>query len=112
MPSVWENKSQLCCKTDLPDQIDTNVLEHMAFSARHVSKLPQALFLLQGALGNRHRSYFPKGDHMLFGILSEETGLCLSLYWMLAPEHAVCLFPKWESRMWPCSVALTGPLKG
>lgn len=53
-PSVWENKSQLRCKTDFPDQIDTNMLsEHMAFSAEHVPKVPQALFSAAGSFGEQ-----------------------------------------------------------
>ncbi len=100
MPSVLlEKKHQIT--TELRDWLDptvTNKLsQHMASSAGHVPKVPQALFLTRRAMKNRHRSYFPKGDHMLFGILRQEAGLCQALYWILAPVQAVCLFHRWAS---------------
>lgn len=87
--------------TELCDWLGPTVInklsQHMASSAGHVPKVPQALFLTRRAMKNRHRSYFPKGDHMLFGILRQEAGLCQALYWILAPVQAVCLFPRWVS---------------
>lgn len=69
----------------------------MASSAGHVPKVAQALFLTRRVMRNSRRSYFPKGDHMLFGILGQEAGLCQALYWILAPVQALCLFPRWAS---------------
>lgn len=83
---------------ELCDWLDPTVTyklsQHMASSAGHVPKVPQALFLTRRAVKNRHRRYFPKGDHMLFGILRQEEVLCQALYWILAPVQAVCLFPQ------------------
>lgn len=82
--------------TDWSDPTVANKLpQHMASSAGHVPKVPQALFLTRRATRNRHGSYSPKGDHMLFGILRQEAGLCQALYWISASVQAVCLFPRW-----------------
>lgn len=83
---------------DCSDFTVTNKLsQHMASLAGYVPKVPQALFLTRRATRNRHRIYFPKGDHMLFGILRQEAGLCQALYWIVAPLQAACLFPRWAS---------------
>ena len=83
--------------------------QHMASTVGHVPKVPQALFLTRRAVRNRHGSYSPKGDHMLFGILKQEAGLCQALYWISASVQAVCLFPRWASWMWPRSVSPVWP---
>lgn len=90
-------KLQLNCAIGWSPLSANKLSQHMASSERHVPKVPQALFLTRRAMRNRHRSYFPKGDHMLFGILRQEAGLCQALYWILAPVQAVCLFPRWVS---------------
>lgn len=66
----------------------------MASSTGHVPKVPQALFLTRRAMRNRHRSYFPKGDHMLFGILRQEAGLCQARYWILVPVQGSVFIPQ------------------
>lgn len=82
----------------------------MASSAGHVPKVPQALFLTRRAMKNRPRSYFPKGDHMLFGILRQEAGLCQALYWILAPVQAVCVYsPDGQAECGLALLLLSGP---